>query len=274
MRDLDDPGTFRCPNCIKAGAELGVGVSDEETWRDSLICAPHQGVAGLLRNPCQVRGIGQGAAVDVAAAKMDEDQHISCPWSAKRQHSLGEEIAGDHGFQMRPDERDPGQSGLLCASLRAWVDARLVQDAFEGIGTGIKPQIFQLARVALVAPEKVFGSDANDDIPQLLRQARPSESLERGPSTHLGQPALISRGLGDVQKPVNIMPAFSPDAQEFSFPSQRQDNTLRRDAGPQDHDLGLQQPQVRVVSRHEELVQEDQKGGECRFHLAGLPHCL
>lgn len=42
VRDLDDPGTFRCPDCIEAGAELGVGVSDEEARFDPLLGAPHK----------------------------------------------------------------------------------------------------------------------------------------------------------------------------------------------------------------------------------------
>ena len=68
------------------------------------------------------------------------------------------------------------------------------------------------------------------------------------------------------------MPALGPDAQEFGFLGGREDDPLRRDAGPQDRDLGPQQPQLRVVARQEELAQEDQKQGESRFHLAGLRH--
>jgi hypothetical protein len=34
VRDLNNPGTFRCPDSIKAGAELGVGVPDQEAWLD------------------------------------------------------------------------------------------------------------------------------------------------------------------------------------------------------------------------------------------------
>ena len=68
------------------------------------------------------------------------------------------------------------------------------------------------------------------------------------------------------------MPALGPDAQEFGFLGGRQNDPLGRDAGPQDRDLGLQQPQLRVVARHEEVVEEDQKQGEGRFHLAGLHH--
>lgn len=52
VRDLDDPGTFRCPDDIKAGAELGVGVSDQEARLDPLLRAPHERVASLLCHPC------------------------------------------------------------------------------------------------------------------------------------------------------------------------------------------------------------------------------
>ena len=34
VRDLDDPGTLRCPDGIEAGAELGVGASDEKARLD------------------------------------------------------------------------------------------------------------------------------------------------------------------------------------------------------------------------------------------------
>jgi len=253
--DLDDPGAFRCPDGLEAGAELGVGVADQETRRDPLFGAPHQGVAGLLGHPRCVRGIGRSAAMDAAAAKMDEHQHIGRPWPMQRKHGLGEEIAGDHGVHMRPDERGPWQSRLLLAALRARVDARLVQDAFDGIRTGMEPQLFQLARDPLVAPKEVFRTNADDDVAQFLRQARPADGLERGPDTHLGEPALVGGRLGHLKEPVDLVPALGPNANEFGFLGGRQDNSLRRDAGPQDRDLGLQQPQLCVVARHEELVQ-------------------
>jgi hypothetical protein len=88
-----------------------------------------------------------------------------------------------------------------------------------------------------------------------------THGLERGPDTHLGKPALVGGRLGDLQEPVDLMPALSPNANEFGFFGGRQDNPLRRDAGPQDLDLRLEQPQLRVVTRHEELVQEDDKEG-------------
>lgn len=57
---------------------------------------------------------------------------------------------------MRADEGCPRQGGLLLVLFRAWVNARVVQDAFDGIGAGIQPELFQLARDPLVAPKKVF----------------------------------------------------------------------------------------------------------------------
>ena len=159
-----------------------------------------------------------------------------------------------------------------CASLWARVDACLVQDTLDGIGTGIEPQLFQFPRNPLVAPQEVFRPDANDDVAQFLRQARPSHGLKRASTAHLGKPTLVGRGLGHFHQPVDIMPAFFPDAQQFGFFRRRQDDPLRRDASPQDRDLGLQQSQLRIVPRHEELVQEDQKEGYGRIHLAGL-HC-
>jgi hypothetical protein len=41
-------------------------------------------------------------------------------------------------------------------------------------------------------------------------------------------PARGGHGLGHFQKPVDLVPAFSPDAQKFGFLSRRQDNPLRR----------------------------------------------
>ncbi|NYS26054.1 hypothetical protein HUK65_13750 [Rhodobacteraceae bacterium 2376] len=68
------------------------------------------------------------------------------------------------------------------------------------------------------------------------------------------------------------MPEFRYDAQQLGFLFGRQDYPLRRDAGPQDLDLGLEQPQLRVVPRHEKLGQEDDQEGERRIHLARLHH--
>lgn len=120
---------------IEAGAELGVGVTDQELWRDALFFAPHQRVAGLLGHPC----ICRCGAEDAAAAEMDEHQHIGRFWPTQCEHGLREEVAGDHGFHMRADECGPGQGGLLLAPLRARVDAcPQDSDLARGSGTSSK----------------------------------------------------------------------------------------------------------------------------------------
>ena len=272
MRDLDHPSGLRRPDSVEAGAEFGVGIADQKFRRDALFFAPHQSVAGLLGDPRRVRGIGRCATEGAPTAEMDENQHIGRPRPAERKHGLREEVAGHHGFHVCPDEGGPRQGGLLPSPLRARVDARLVQDALDGIGAGVEPELFQLAGYPLVAPEEVFRPNADDDVAQFLRQARPSHGLKGASTTHLGEPALVGRGLGHLQQPVDIMPAFFPEAQQFGLLGRRQDDPLGRDACPQDRDLGFQQPQLRVVPRHEELVQEDQKEGYGRIHLAGLHH--
>jgi len=107
VRDLDDAGGFRYPDGIEAGAELGVGVADQEARRDPLFRAPDQRVAGLLGHPCRVGSVGWGAADHAAAAEMDEDQHIGRQRPTGGEHGLGEEVAGDHAFHMGPDKRGP-----------------------------------------------------------------------------------------------------------------------------------------------------------------------
>lgn len=272
VRDLDHTSGLRLPDGIETGAEFGVGVADQELRRDPLFFAPHQRVAGLLGDPRRVRGIGRRATEDAAAAEMDEHQRISRPRSSQRKHGLREEVTGDHGFHVRPDEGGPRQGGLFLAPLRARVDARLVQDALDGIGAGVEPQLFQLASDPLVAPEKVLRANADNDVAQFLRQARPPHRQKGASTTHLGEPTLVGPRLGHFHQPVDIMPTFFPDAQQFGLLGRRQDDPLRRDACPQDRDLCFQQPQLRVVPRHEELVQEDQKEGYGRIHLAGLHH--
>jgi hypothetical protein len=79
VRDLDHPGGFGRPDGIEAGAEFGVGIADQEIRRDPPLSAPHQAVAGLLRHPRRVGGIGRRAAEHAPAAEMDEDQHIGRP---------------------------------------------------------------------------------------------------------------------------------------------------------------------------------------------------
>ena len=120
------------------------------------------------------------------------------------------------------------------------MDARIIEDALDRMGTSIESQLFQLARDPLVTPQEVFRADADDDVAQFLRQAWPSHCLEGAATAHLGEPALVGRGLGDLQKPVDIMPAFFSDPQQLGLLGRRQDDPLRRDASPQDLDLGLQ----------------------------------
>ncbi len=88
--------------------------------------------------------------------------------------------------------------------------------------------------------------DANDDVAQLLRQSRPAHGLEGASTAHLGEPAIVGRGLCHFHKPVDVMPAFCPDAKQFGLLGGGQDDPLRRDAGPQNVDLGPEQPHLRV----------------------------
>lgn len=252
VRDLDDPGGLRRPDRIEAGAELGVGVADQKARRDLLFGARHQCVAGLLVHPCRVRGVGRGTAEHAAAAEMDENQHIGRQRATGGEHGLGEEVAGDHVFHMRPHEDGPRQRRLLSPLLWARMDARLVEDALDRVGPGVKPQLFQLPGDPLVTPEQVFRADADDDVAQLPRQARPAHGFEGTPAARLGKPALVGRGPGHFHEPVDIVAELGPDAQQLGFLGGRQDDPLRRDAGPQNMDLGLEQPHLRVVPRHEE----------------------
>ena len=57
------------------------------------------------------------------ASGVGEDQHISGQRSAGSEHGLGEEVAGNHAFNMCLDEGGPWQGRLFLVLLRARVDA-------------------------------------------------------------------------------------------------------------------------------------------------------
>ena len=147
---------------------------------------------------------------------MEEHQRIGGPRPAECQYSLREEVAGDHGVHMCAEEGGPRQGGLLFAPLRGRVDTCLVQDPFDGIGTGVEPQLFQLAHDALVATQKAFRPDADDDVAQLLRQARSPYRFEGTATTHLGAPALGGRVFGDRHEPFNLVTELICNAQSWS----------------------------------------------------------
>lgn len=212
-----DAGSFRRPDGIEAGTEPGVGVADQEARRDLLFRAPHQGVAGLLGHPCRVGGVGRGAAEHAAAAEVDEDQHMGRQRPTFRKHGLGEEVAGDQAFHMRTDERGPRKGRLLFPLLGARVDARLIEDALDRIGGGTEPELFQLPGNPLVAPEKVFGPDANDDVAPFLRQTRPAHGLERASAAHLSKPALAGAGLATSMSPSISCPHSAPMRSSSDF---------------------------------------------------------
>ncbi|MBZ0261728.1 MAG: hypothetical protein K8F90_14150 [Hyphomicrobiales bacterium] len=149
---------------------------------------------------------------------------------------------------------------------------RLVENALDRIGAGIKAELLQFPGDPLVAPEDIFRSDANDDVAQASRQARSTHGFEGASAARLGEPALVGRGPGYLHEPIDIVPAFRPDAQQFGFLGGRQDYPLRRNAGPQNMDLGLEQPHLCVVPGSEKLGQGDQKERERRIHLAKLHH--
>lgn len=99
--------------------------------------------------------------------------------------------------------------------------ARIIEDALDRIGAGVEPQLFQFPRNPLVASEEIFRPNADDDIAQFLRQARSSHGLKGASTTHLGEPPLVGRGLGHFHQPIDIMPAFFPNAQQLGFLGRR-----------------------------------------------------
>lgn len=103
-----------------------------------------------------------------------------------------------------------------------------------------------------------------------MREAWPSYGFEGAAHAYLGEQALVGRGLGDFHEPVDLVTELRSNANEFGFLCRRQNDPVGVDASAQDRDLGLQQSQLRIVPRHEELAQEDQKQRESRIHLAGL----
>ena len=81
-------------------------------------------------------------------------------------------------------------------------------------------------------------------------------------------------GLRHIQQPVDLMPTLCSDAQQLGLLFGRQDYPLRRDAAPQDPDLGLEQPQLRIVPGHEQLGQEDDKQRNIGVILPGSTTAL
>ena len=51
---------------------------NDESWFDAHVIEPHAGVAGLLHDPIASRIERCRAAVDFAAAEVNEDEHVGC----------------------------------------------------------------------------------------------------------------------------------------------------------------------------------------------------
>jgi hypothetical protein len=78
----------------------------------------------------------------------------------------------------------------------------------------MEAEFLQLSHDPPVAPEEIFGSDADDDVAQLLRQARPPDSLEgtsaadRWLLPRCGDPACVRVGGGQGRRGQRVRHAW------------------------------------------------------------------
>src|SRR6266852_8440048 len=102
---------------------------------------------------------------DPAAVDLDEYQHVQSP---EQDRVDGAEVAGQNRSGMRLQELRPSEA-LAARSGRHAVAA---QDASDGGRRNRVAKLKQLALDPAIAPPRVFAPEADDQLPELLRDRR------------------------------------------------------------------------------------------------------
>ncbi len=104
-RSLDDPDFLGPEDLVEAGCELGVTISDQELDRLRSLGELECEVPGLLDHPGAGRMGRDAGEVHPSGIEFDEEQDVQ----PSQQHGVDrEEVAGQHGRGLRPQELTPG----------------------------------------------------------------------------------------------------------------------------------------------------------------------
>jgi hypothetical protein len=140
-----DPGPGQ--DGVERAGELAGSVAHEESEDRGAVVEVHQQVAGLLGGPGSGRVAGGPEDVHVAAADLEGEEHID-PFQGDRAVDV-EEVHGQHGRGLRPQEPTPGRVGR--SQRRRRYPPSLEDPADRGCADAVA-ELEQFALDALVAP--------------------------------------------------------------------------------------------------------------------------
>jgi hypothetical protein len=172
--DLDRFDAFGGEHCIEGRAVFGVPVADEEPeCRDSVVEVGHE-VAGGLCGP-RHRGVrGDAEDVDAATGDFHDEQDVE---AAQRDGVEVEEVGGQQSGRLGSQEGAP----VGVAPGRRRVQACGGQDPADGAGADAVSESGELSVVAAVSPARVLPCQPDDELAELVVDARTTWRVRVGP---------------------------------------------------------------------------------------------
>src|ERR1017187_7455252 len=164
-RCFDDSSADRRHDFIQGTDELRVPVADQEPDEAAFVRERHHEVACLLGDPGSDRMLGDACQEDLAALKIDEEQHME---PAESNGIDAEEVAGERAGRLSSKELSPRRSRLSRSRYEP-VSSKHVANAR---GRDYDPELLQLADDAEIAPPRI--------LPRLSGQSWVSLWITRG----------------------------------------------------------------------------------------------
>ena len=107
---------------------------------------------------------------------MDERETISDSPPKRRDHALGEEVAGDECVHVDPNELLPHRLFGAPAAGRRWCQPLVLQNPANGRSPNPQPEFAQLADDTAIAPASVLLGQAENEFTKVPSDLRPANA--------------------------------------------------------------------------------------------------
>ena len=257
-RYSDTSHALRFPEGLELVRELAVTVMNQKARFNADVIKPHGRVARLLHDPIPIRMIRGRAAIDLAAAQVNEDKHIGRENASKGVNTFSEEIGCDHRVHVSMNKSRPRNRRFLEGLIRRRVNVGILENVPHRCLANPNPQLLKLADDLAISPTQVLFSHTENKVHSRHRSARLAGRFEGDATPGLAHPLAIGIRADHMHDFGNVMAKQRTKSKEFCFLLRSWYNTTRIDPRPQNSNLRRHELESGVISRPKPLQSQSQ----------------
>lgn len=256
-RSLQTSHAFRLPKCLKHLPKFLVSIVNQACGFHANSIQPHRRATNLNLQPLIIGVKRWRRHENAATSEMDKNQHIGVKLSEQRVDGLGEVIAGNQRFHVRPDKVRPRNHGLAFGFLRRWFMPRSLENISNGSQANLNAQLPEFTQDALVAPRDILSSQTDNQCNDFLGCFRSTSRVFVLRLFGLAlPPSAIGLRLHNEHNILDIMVYYSSQPKQFLSLLWSRKNSRVRNAVSQHFYLIGQQLDLTVMFGHKTVRQE------------------